>query len=156
MSCAITFYLATLLCLSNFSYEVLIAVLLSIQVLWDVTLCYRVSGSKCSNKCISFCSGHIGGHGKWVHYFPLECQEPDIQWHGGASQQACFTTNSIVNIFRLYMHVWWGNLRERDHWGDPGIDERIILRRQLKIVLPRLQQWCSVVVCFYCFVIVPV
>jgi hypothetical protein len=24
---------------------------------------------------------------------------------------------------------WWGNLRERDHWGDPGLDERIILRR---------------------------
>jgi hypothetical protein len=23
---------------------------------------------------------------------------------------------------------WWGNLRERDHWGYPGIDERIILR----------------------------
>jgi hypothetical protein len=22
---------------------------------------------------------------------------------------------------------WWGNLRERDHWGDPGIDARIIL-----------------------------
>jgi hypothetical protein len=20
-----------------------------------------------------------------------------------------------------------GNLRERDHWGDPGVDERIIL-----------------------------
>ena len=23
---------------------------------------------------------------------------------------------------------WWGNLRERDQWGDPGIDVRIILR----------------------------
>jgi hypothetical protein len=22
----------------------------------------------------------------------------------------------------------WGNLRERDHWGDPGLDGRIILR----------------------------
>jgi hypothetical protein len=26
----------------------------------------------------------------------------------------------------------WGNLRERDHWGDPGIDGRIILRRIFK------------------------
>jgi hypothetical protein len=23
---------------------------------------------------------------------------------------------------------WWGNLRERDHWGDPDIYGRIILR----------------------------
>jgi hypothetical protein len=23
---------------------------------------------------------------------------------------------------------WWGNLRERGHWGDPDVDERIILR----------------------------
>jgi hypothetical protein len=23
--------------------------------------------------------------------------------------------------------LWWGNLREGDHWGDPGIDGRIIL-----------------------------
>jgi hypothetical protein len=23
---------------------------------------------------------------------------------------------------------WWGNLRERNHWGDPGVDGSIILR----------------------------
>ena len=23
---------------------------------------------------------------------------------------------------------WWGNLRERDHWGDPDVDGNIILR----------------------------
>jgi hypothetical protein len=22
---------------------------------------------------------------------------------------------------------WWGNLRERDGWGDPGVDGRIML-----------------------------
>jgi hypothetical protein len=24
---------------------------------------------------------------------------------------------------------WWENLRERDHWEDPGVDGRRILRR---------------------------
>jgi hypothetical protein len=23
---------------------------------------------------------------------------------------------------------WWGNMREIDHWGDPGVDGMIILR----------------------------
>jgi hypothetical protein len=25
--------------------------------------------------------------------------------------------------------IMWGNLREKDHWEDPGVDGRIILRR---------------------------
>ena len=31
-----------------------------------------------------------------------------------------------------YTGFWWGNLRERDHLGDPGVDVRIILRRIFK------------------------
>jgi hypothetical protein len=28
-----------------------------------------------------------------------------------------------------YTGFWWGNLRERDHLEDPGVDGRLILRR---------------------------
>jgi hypothetical protein len=47
-----------------------------------------------------------------------------------------------INIY-IYIHThthththtqdfggfWWGNLRIKDHWVDPGVDGRIILRR---------------------------
>jgi hypothetical protein len=28
----------------------------------------------------------------------------------------------------VYTGFWWGNLRKRDHLGDPGVDGRIILK----------------------------
>jgi len=28
----------------------------------------------------------------------------------------------------VYTRVWWGNLREREHFEDPGLDGRIILK----------------------------
>jgi len=40
--------------------------------------------------------------------------------------------NWVGNVARkgkrkAYTVFWWGNLRERDHLGDPGVDGRIIL-----------------------------
>jgi hypothetical protein len=28
----------------------------------------------------------------------------------------------------VHAGFWWGNLRERDHFEDPGVDGRLILR----------------------------
>jgi hypothetical protein len=37
--------------------------------------------------------------------------------------------------------LWWGNLRKRDHWGDPGVDGRIILRMMEGRDLHRFLVW---------------
>jgi hypothetical protein len=29
---------------------------------------------------------------------------------------------------------WWGNFRERDHWGDPGVDGRILMKMDVQEV----------------------
>jgi len=36
---------------------------------------------------------------------------------------------------------WWGNRRERDHWGDLGVDGWIILRTDLQEVGCGYMDW---------------
>jgi len=35
----------------------------------------------------------------------------------------------VLGKAEAYKGFWWGNLREKDHLGDPGVDGRVILRR---------------------------
>ena len=34
----------------------------------------------------------------------------------------------LFPVYFIVLRFWWGNLRERDHWGDKDVDGRIILR----------------------------
>jgi len=35
---------------------------------------------------------------------------------------------AYLGTVEVYTGVWWGNLRERDHWENPGVDGNITLR----------------------------
>jgi hypothetical protein len=36
--------------------------------------------------------------------------------------------NYVMERGEVFAGFWWGNLRERHHWGDPDVDGRIILK----------------------------
>jgi len=58
-----------------------------------------------------------------------------------AGHVACMGEGRGVHRF------WWGNLRERDHWGDPDVDGRIILRwifRKLEGVVGTGWSWLRI------------
>ena len=62
----------------------------------------------------------------------------DITFHGFRGFKGHLFLTKLITARNLSYNVWvsgevctgfwWGNLRERDHWGDPDVDGRIILR----------------------------
>ena len=45
-----------------------------------------------------------------------------------AKRTILFSVSTTLGRSFMYNRKTWGNLRERDHLGDPGVDGRIILR----------------------------
>jgi len=48
-----------------------------------------------------------------------------ILWYNVSNEKG---TRACMGRREAYTGIWCGNLRERDHLGDPGVDGRIVLR----------------------------
>ena len=67
----------------------------------------------------------------------------EMRWAGHVEREG----GDSMGRGEAYTGVWWGNLRERDHLRDPGIDGRIILRwifRTLDVVAWTGSMWLRI------------
>jgi hypothetical protein len=65
---------------------------------------------------------------------PRHREEDDIKmviresgWEGVERINLAVSVSCVWGREEVCTWFWWGNLREGDHWGDPGVDGRIIL-----------------------------
>ena len=63
----------------------------------------------------------------------IKCEECDGRgmWHLWERGEVC-------------TEFYWGNLRERDHWGDTNVDGMIILRWMMELAQDRDRWWALV------------
>jgi len=52
---------------------------------------------------------------------------PNIFWVIKSRRMRWARNVARIGRRELQTEFWWGNLRERDHWGDLGVDGKIIL-----------------------------
>jgi hypothetical protein len=55
------------------------------------------------------------------------CSSPNICWSIKSRRMRWVRQVANMGWGEVYTGFWWGNLRKRDHLGDPGIDGRITL-----------------------------
>ena len=141
-----------------FSYIWIQLVLVSLiwqDVAGPVFKIHSVDGLKIINRAENCSSSRVGG---WVqaevspsqflpkNFHPKRPGTLQRPWGLGATHSrfiaSYFNVQSIQTIKQLDYFIayliwgrgevwtgfWWGNLRERDHWEDPGVEGRIILR----------------------------
>jgi hypothetical protein len=64
-----------------------------------------------------FCIGH-----------PVLYSLPNIVWV--IKSRRMRWAGNVAHMEEECTGCWWRNLRERDHWGDPDVDGRIILTQR--------------------------
>jgi len=79
---------------------------------WSLTLRQQRRLKGFENRVLSRVFGPKSDEGSVVNYILIIC------------------TGHVVHMGRgeVYAGSWWGNLRERDHFEDLGVDGRIILK----------------------------
>jgi hypothetical protein len=83
----------------------------------------RVSRRKFGSKKDEVTGNWRKHHNEELHYLycsPTTLRVIELRWIRWAGHAARIGRGEACRAF------WWGNLRERGHWGDPGVDRRIL------------------------------